>query len=369
MHTLSRRDLLRRSSFAAGAGLLLPPSALPLAGRVRTERGEPVRLNANENPYGPSAEARAAMTAHWEEASRYGAPAIGELRDLVARREGVPADHVLVTQGSSEGLCATAAAYCSAGDEVVSADPTFEMFGRYARDCGATLVPVPVDRDLGHDFAAMADKVGARTRLCYVCNPGNPTGVVAKQAELESFAQSGNERTLMFVDEAYHDFVAEDSYRSLVPLIGQANLVVSRTMSKIHGMAGLRIGFLFAKPAIVARVRRFTMGSPNAMAARAAIAALQDQENQAFCRTKNAESRQILTDTLDGLGLRHVPSHTNFVFFDSGRPAREVSDGCARSGYLIGRTFAPLTNWCRVSLGTPEQMGGFVKVLREVLAG
>ena len=369
MHTLSRRDLLRRSSAVAGAGLLLPSTSLSFVGRARVARGEPVRLNANENPYGPSAKARVAMTAHWEEASRYGAPAVGELRDLVARREGVPADHVLVTQGSSEGLCAAAAAYCGAGDEVVSADPTFEMFGRYARDCGATIVPVPVDRELGHDFAAMTDEAGARTRLCYVCNPGNPTGVVAKQAELEAFAKNGDERTLMFVDEAYHDFVAEDSYRSLVPSIGEANLVVSRTMSKIHGMAGLRIGLLFAQPAILARIRRFTMGFPNAMAARAAIAALQDQENQVFCRTKNAESRKVLTDTLDELGLRHVPSHTNFVFFDSGRAAREVAEGCARSGYLIGRTFAPLTNWCRVSLGTPEQMEGFVKVLREVIAG
>lgn len=365
MH-LDRREFFRRGSALAGAAVL--PFDAPRPARVRPRAGL-VRLASNENPYGPSPRARAAMVEHWEEASRYGASALNELRDAIAVAEKVPQDHVLVTQGSIEGLCATAAAFCKDGGGFVHAAPTYESMHGYAARLGATLVPVPLDAELAHDLPAMAARVGEGTRIVFVCNPNNPSGTIVDGAALSSFCESVGGKALVFVDEAYRDFVDDPVHRSMVPLVlAGRNVVVARTASKIHGMAGLRIGWLIAKPDLLARIRDFKMGFPNAMAARAVIASLDDREYSAYCKQQNTRARRILVDALDELGLRHAPSHTNFVFFRSKRDATELRAAFEPLGFAIGRAFPPLTDWCRVSLGTPGEMDDFVAALRKIFA-
>jgi histidinol-phosphate aminotransferase len=370
---MNRRDWLRATSLAAGAGLL---GARDLRGlqpaeyeRLARPLDGPARLHFNENPYGPSPAARAEMVKWWEESNRYFTGGSTALRRAVAAINGVPEDHVLATQGSAEGLCATAAAFTMGNGEMVHATPTYLSLISYSQHVGSRIVPVPLTGDLVHDLAAMEAAITPATRLVFVCNPNNPTGTIVPDAILRPWVERVSQRTLVFVDEAYHDYVEDPGYRSFIPMVKtNGSVIVSRTASKIHGMAGLRVGFLYAQPGILARIRDYQMGFPNAMALRAAVTAVQDTAYQDFVRARNRESKAIIYDALDRAGLRYVRSHTNFVFFRTGRPANEVAKAFEAKGVLVGRAFPPLGDWCRVSTGTPEETERFAKALPGVLA-
>lgn len=367
---LSMPSLLEAAPVAPGTapwspGLLAQEAAATLARR----RAGPVRLNYNENPFGMSPKAKAALMSAWEEHNKYDPPALGELRAAFAASAGVPADHVLVTQGSGEVLSVAALAYGMQGGEIVSGWPTFEGLPAYAEGIGATVHRVPLDPSLAHDLGAMDARVGARTRLVFVCNPNNPTGTLTADARLRDFVTSVSKRTTVLVDEAYHDFADDPSYRSMTDLVTRGeNVIVSRTASKIHGLAGLRVGFAIARPDTIRRMGSLVTGAPNSFGMRAAIAAIGDTEYQAFVRARNAEGRAALTGALTRLGRRVAPSQTNFVFFHAGMPVERVQRAASERGFLVGRTFQPYRDWCRVSIGTPDEMSAFVKALPAILA-
>lgn len=372
---MNRRDWLRNSSMLAGAGLLLGRDALAMPSATDgvldlTALGADgrARLASNENPYGPPKSARDAMMRAWDESNRYGPAGAPELRAVLAAQWKVPADHILITQGSAEGLCASAAAFCDGG-EVVSAQPTYDQLLTYAENLGAKIVRVPLDANLAFDLPAIERKVGPFTRMVFVVNPNNPTGTLVNADELEGFAKRVSAKAPVFIDEAYFEYVEVPGHRSMMPLVTQGyDVVISRTASKIHGMAGLRVGFLVARPDILARIAAYKQGFPNAMALRAAIAAVQDTDAQQFVRRQNAASRESIYRALDGLKRRYVPSHGNMVFFHTGRPITEIIKAFADRGIDIGRPFPPMLDWCRVSTGTPEDTERFVGALRGVLA-
>ncbi|MCU0624653.1 MAG: histidinol-phosphate aminotransferase family protein [Gemmatimonadaceae bacterium] len=375
--SLTRRDWIRSSSLLAGAGLVLGRDALAMPAAEAAEAAAQalplgadgrLRMAYNENPYGPPQSARDAMVKYWSEASLYQPAGIPELQRLVAAGWGVPADHVLITQGSSEGLDATAATFARDG-EIVGATPTYDRLMAYGQALGASLVPVPLDAGLVHDLPAMERAVGPFTRLVFVCNPNNPTGTIVDAGALEAFCARVAPRAPVFVDEAYFEYVEAPGHRSMMPLVTTGHdVIVSRTASKIHGMAGLRVGFLVARPALLERIRPFVMGFPNAMAVRATIAAVQDTAAQAFVRRQNTASREAIYRALDGLRLRYVPSQGNMVFFQTGRPAREVIAAFAAKGIDVGRPFPPMLDWCRVSTSTPQGTEQFAAALRGVMA-
>jgi histidinol-phosphate aminotransferase len=376
---LSRRQWLATSGLGLGAGLALPAwleAAVTGAPEARSTRDEllameqsatrarrlagPIRLNFNENPFGMSPRAKAAIMDAWSEHPHYAPPSLMALREVFAKHVGVPADHVLVTQGSSEVLDVTAIAYGLQGAEVVTPWPTFEGFAGYAEALGATVHRVPLDASLAMDLGAMDARITGATKLVFVCNPNNPTGTLVETNRLRDFVRSAARRSVVLVDEAYHDFVDDPAYRSMTDLVlAGENVIVSRTASKIHGLAGLRIGFAIAKPSIIARMAQRVTGNPNTFGMRAAIASIADTEYQAFVKTRNREGRELLTRTLTGLGKRVVPSHTNFVFFQANRPVATVSRALEERGFLVGRAFPPYGDWVRVSIGTPEEMQRF----------
>jgi histidinol-phosphate aminotransferase len=375
---MNRRDWLKASSAVAGASLLLGREASALESANSTLESlytprplaEYIRLSANENSYGPSPAAREAMAKYWDEANRYFSAGVQALRDVIAAEWGVPKEYVLITQGSSEGLAATAAAYAIGGGEMISADPTYDSLVKYGQGLGATITKVPVDPvTLSHDLPAMEAKVSAATKLMFICNPNNPTGTLVGGAQLRPFCERVSQKAVVFVDEAYHDFVEDPTFESMLSLVRlNANVIVSRTASKIHGMAGLRIGFLMAKPEILQKIRPMMMGFPNAMAARATIAAVQDKPYQQFIRQQNKTAREMVYTALDAAKLPYVKSHGNFVFFNAGRPVQQVQKAFMEKGIMVGRPFPPLLQWCRVSTGTPEEMRRFTDALRVVMA-
>jgi len=375
---LSRRQWLVTSGLTAAASVALPRllPAMPRADYSAHERAAtsarraagPARLNYNENPFGMSPKARTALMAGWDEHNKYDPPALPELRKAFAKHVGVGPENVLVTQGSGEVLDITALAYGMHGGEIVTAWPTYEGLPRYAESIGARVHKVALTGALDHDLEAMDKRITNNVDLVFVCNPNNPTGLLIDQKRVRDFVSSVSRRSVVLVDEAYHEFVDDPNYRSMVDMVRSGeNVIISRTASKIHALAGLRIGFAIARPDIIARLQSHATGNPNSFGMRAAIASINDTEYQAFVRDRTIEGRNLLTRTLTGLGKRVIPSQTNFVFFHAGVPVETVQKSLLAKGFAVGRAFPPYNDWCRVSIGTPDEMKAFVAALPEAL--
>ena len=381
---VNRRQWLINTSLVAGSTALMP-SLLPAfttrrgtyrdaldtmeqrATAMRRAAG-PVRLSANENPFGMSPKAKEAIGTGWNEHSLYGLPSTEVLRKAFAQHVGVDPSNVLITQGSSETLAIAALAYGLQGGEIVTPWPTFEGLPGYAEKIGATVHRVALTETMGHDFNALDARMTNAVNLVFVCNPNNPSSTLESPEAIRRFVSATQHRTPVLVDEAYHDFVDDPNHTSMVDLVLKGeNVIISRTASKLHGIAGLRVGFAIARPDIVQRLQRFMTGTPNAFGMQAAIASLADTQYQEFVKAKNREGRALLTSTLRAMGRTVAPSQANFVFFDAGMPVERFQAAMKAKGFLVGRRFMPYGEWCRVSIGTTEEMRTFVAALPEAL--
>jgi histidinol-phosphate aminotransferase len=359
---ISRRALLATSS------LLLAARAGPAAAQAAADAG-PVRLIANENPYGASDKALAAVRDALAEAWQYPVGREATLRRLIAAREGVAPEQVLIGDGSGEILRVAALAYARTGGGVVAARPTFDFLPSYARLLGAQVTDVPLDGALRHDLPALAAAVTASTALVYVCNPNNPTGTLVPGRELRPFVSELSRRAPVLVDEAYLDLWDDAAEHTCIDRVraGEA-VIVTRTFSKLHGLAGLRIGYAVAPAEIIQRLQPLRMSLLNTAGIAAATASYQDLEFQALSRRRVAQSLAITREALADVGWQTTDTRGNFVFFDTGRPVGEFSAAMRAQGFLVGRPFAPYETWCRVSMGTVPQMERFAAALRQYAA-
>jgi histidinol-phosphate aminotransferase len=326
------------------------------------------KLDSNENPYGPSERARRAIVEALSEGCRYPGSQYRKLEELIAKKEGVSPEHVVIGAGSGEILRMTAMAYGLQGGELLTAHPTYEGLEGAGRTISAYVHRVPLNKDLEHDLDAMDRQLTQAIRLVFVCNPNNPTGTIVSGDRVRAFCKETSRRSVVLVDEAYHDYVEAPEYSSMLDLVRQGhNVIVSRTFSKIHGLAGLRVGYGFARPDIAARLRQFRSSiGVNILGVRAAMASYQDEEFQRFSRQKNAEARTYLYRLFDELNLRYAPSHANFVFFRLGKDVQPFREAMQKRGILVGRLFPPYTDWCRVSTATMDEMKLFGAALREM---
>lgn len=337
------------------------PRALALDG--------PVKLNSNENPFGPSKNVRSVISNSFDIACRYPFQYLTKLVAEIAEKEGVSKDCVVVTGGSTEGLKASGLVYGLEGGEIIAADPTFQAMLSYAENFGAHVHRVPLNEKMEHDLDAMSKRITSKTRLIFLCNPNNPTGTLLNKDVLRDFCTSNDNKAVIFSDEAYYDFITEPDYPSMVELVKEdRNVIVSKTFSKVFGLAGMRIGYLIARPDIATRLKKAVMANTNVLAIEAAREALRDDEFYKFSLQKNTEAKQHVYKTLDGLGLSYIPSHTNFVFFKTGRPIRDIISSMERENVLIGRPFPPMMNWARISTGTMEEMRVFSAALEKVMS-
>ena len=369
MRNVDRRQWLKTIGLSSGFALLggLDALALDLPERKILESG-PIKLSSNENPYGPSKRVREIMTNTFDEACRYPFNALRGLVQMIAEKEGVTKDHVVVTGGSTEGLKATGLVYGLGGGEIIAADPTFQAMLRYAETFDAHIHRVPLDEDMGHDLEAMGRRVNNKTQLIFICNPNNPTGTLLDPDLLRDFCTSYDNKALIFSDEAYYDFITVPDYPSMVELVKEGrNLIVSKTFSKVYGLAGLRIGYLIARPDIATRLKAAVMANTNMLAIAAAKEALQDNEFYKYSLLKNEEAKTRIYKSLDELSLPYIRSHTNFVFFKSGRPISNLITDMQAQGVLIGRPFPPLLDWARISTGTMQEVNAFCTALERVM--
>lgn len=362
-----RRSFLRWIG-AAGIAVQTGALATPLLLRASTgkEPGTSIaRLSSNENPYGPCEAARRAIADALDRANRYPMEEYEELIGALSKKHDLDPARIHPGAGSTELLRAAVGAY-AAGGRLVAADPTYEDPFYYSSPFDVTKVRVPLDEDGAHDLPAMERAASAGARLVYVCNPNNPTGTIVDGARLEAFVRRVSRSSLVLVDEAYHDYVEDERYRSMVPLVREGlPVIVTRTFSKIYGMAGLRLGYgLFGTEELADRLHaHLSFAGASVVAIRAGLASLADVEFQTYCRKQNAKTRRFLIAALKERGYRVFPSHTNFVMFRLGTDVRELRKAMAARGVRIGRPFPPMTDHSRVSLGTMAELERFVEEL------
>ncbi|HWZ84697.1 MAG TPA: aminotransferase class I/II-fold pyridoxal phosphate-dependent enzyme [Thermoanaerobaculia bacterium] len=369
---ISRRSLARLLGAAAGASLLEYGPADALARASTSSSGAssgPIRLNANENPYGPCKAGLTALAGCGSVASLYPGRIQEEMRQSLAAHHRVEPDQIALGCGSSDILRMADSAFLSSGKKIVAAEPTFESVLDYAKVTRAEAVKVAQTADFRHDLPAMAAACDASTGVVYVCNPNNPTGTIVSGAELSAFIEKVPPSCLVLVDEAYHHFVEDPSYKSALDVArGRENVVVARTFSKIYGMAGMRLGYAVGSPAKIAALERCASWDNTSQAALAmGLASLADAEVVPQQRRLLNDTRRWLCAELARQGRRYIPSQANFVMIDVGEDVVPVGNAFRQRGILVGRRFPSMPDWLRVSMGTPEQMAEFVAVLQAVV--
>jgi len=375
--SLSRRGFMGILGTGAAAAALRPGlAALELTAAAETASAAAplvdtvVRLSSNENPYGPAPTAFTAMRKAFGLAWRYPDEQADALAADLAQLHGLGDDHILLGNGSSEILRLAAAAFTGPGRPVVMADPTFEAVAGYAAHGGADTVKIPLASGSRHDLPAML-RAGAGGGLLYLCNPNNPTATVTPKGEVRDFLSRVPAGTAVLVDEAYFHYAESGDYESVIPLVqDHPNLIVARTFSKIHGMAGLRLGYAVARPETRTRLRgQQAWDSLNLMAIVAARASLKDAGHLERSRRLNRETREWLRSELEKMGYRLLPSEANFVMIDLRRDVGPTIEALKGRRVEVGRRFPALPSFLRVTIGTRPQMEAFLAAFRQVSGG
>ncbi len=376
---LSRRAWFK-SALTAGAAmplglslvqeLMAAPASKAEWEYLSSVNGKLVRLGSNENPYGPSQKARQAVQQIVGEGNRYAFDQISEIEAMIAAKEGVTPDHLMLTAGSGEVLAVVGMTVGLEGGSVLSAWPTFTMLMNYAEKFKARWDRVSLDKNMAHDLEAMAAAVKPDTKIVFVVNPNNPTGTVVDNTRLKNFCIEVSKKTTVFSDEAYLEFLEPSQQQSMVELVKQGhNVIVSRTFSKIYGLAGLRIGYAVAKPELIARFKKNQLGTILSQAAVAAAkASLGDEEFMAYTRKMNAEARAYFTDYLDRKKWFYGKSQTNVLLFPAPKSGKMILEETLKKGYQIRIWDYQEKEWCRVSIGTLDEMRSFVKAFDEIVA-
>ena len=368
---MTRREWINRSATVFGGSLLGAVAGVQSlnAASTATLLDKPVRMMFNENPYGPSQIARRAMRKAFEESNLYSMRgAKGEFKELMAKLNGVAPDHIAVGFGSGEILKKAALMNGIDKGELLSPSLTFETINRYAKTMKSNVNRIPMNKNIDIDLNRMNENVNNKTKMVYLCNPNNPTGSLMNTDDLESFCSQVSKKSIVFVDEAYHEYVIDSKYRSMIDLVKSGkNVIISRTASKVHGLAGLRVGFAITTPQIAKRLESYLTDSLNIIGLRAAIASYKDKRFQNFSIDMNNKAKKVVAEYLDTKGIQYLDSQTNFMFIKTDIEISDFQPAMEKHGVLVGRPFPPFTNWCRLSMAKPEEMQkfneGFGKVL------
>ncbi len=373
MSQLSRRNLLRNLGVAGTAGLVINPTDLLKFYRENNKsrsiitNDDVIRLSANENPYSPSPMMAKAISEMNPDLCRYPNQTFRVLEEKIAEREGVHPDQVVVCSGSREGLNVVGLHYALQGGEIATCLPTYNALLTYAEHFGAMINASALDANLGFDLDAIRSSVNNKTKLVFVCNPNNPTGTLLDPKDLEKFCKEVGSDTPVFVDEVYKDYIEEPDYPSMKSLIDDGyKIIISRTFSKVYGLAGARVGYLMTHADLAKKLRRALMSGTNVLGVKMAMTALEDESFYRYSLAKNREAKNIIYDALDKVGLKYIKSHANFVFFHTGRHISDVSVQFASHGIEVGRPFPPFTDWCRISTGKVEEVRQFAAVLERI---
>ena len=348
-----------------------------IPGRSTTDDGRKVaKLSSNENPLGTSPAARAAFASAASRLERYPDASAAELRETLAAKHGLDPTRIIYGNGSDEVLHLAAGAFAGPGDEVIFVRYGFAVYEIAARRVGATPVVAP-DNDYATDVDAILACVTDKTRIVYIANPNNPTGTYATKGEIARLHAGLPKHVLLVLDHAYAEYIEGDAEDGGMALAETApNVLVTRTFSKMYGLAAERIGWGYASPAIIEAMHRIRLPFSITIAGTAAaVAALGDTAFVEHTREHNARWRAWFADEIGKLGnagLRAVPSQANFVLvlFDGALTAENAYKGLMDKGYIV--RWLPgqgLADGLRITIGTEEETRGVATALRELVAG
>src|SRR6516165_4223659 len=379
-----RRDFMGKLAVVLGyAGL--GPFQLSAQGSARhgaaAERGLPdlkkpsdydklVKLASNENPYGPPESVMKAMNAAWKYGSRYSAPD-GGIADAIAEHHGVKSENILIGCGSAEILKVVDDAFLPDHKLVVCVEPTYETVYRYATNSKAKAIAIPLTKTYDANMKEIIRVTKANARdvgVVYICNPNNPTGRIVPKDEIKMLLDSIPGDIPVFIDGAYHHFVDDANYEpSTKYVIEGRKVIVARTFSKIAALAGMRLGYAVAPKELIDQLRPFIMSySTNAIVKFGGVASLHDTANEARVKQLNKQVRDRVTGELKDYGYEVIPSQTNFFMVNVKKDVTPVAQDFLKKGFIVGRKFPPLNECLRVSVGTDEDMKGFMKAFREM---
>jgi histidinol-phosphate aminotransferase len=329
-----------------------------------------IKLASNENPLGPSPRALRAIHTVLADIARYPDGGGFTLKRALSAKLGVAPEQITLGNGSNDVLDLVARAFAQTGDEVIYSEHAFAVYELVTRAVGARPVVVPA-RAWGHDLAGMELAITPRTRLVFVANPNNPTGTWLRARELEAFLQKIPPHALAVVDEAYSEYVEEPEYPNAVAWLARyPNLIVTRTFSKIYGLAGLRVGYGVSHAGVADYLNRVRQPfNVNSIAAAAAEAALVDDEHVTRSVEINREGMRQLIQGFRRLNLNFIPSVANFLTVDIGRPAKSVYEALLRKGVIVRPVGSyGLPNHLRVTVGLPSENDRFLAALEAALA-
>src|SRR5215471_5899881 len=370
--SVSRRTFAKLLGVGAAAVVVRPSFTFAKPTQAITTpltEGGIVRLSANENPYGPSSKALQAITDSFALACRYPDEHNNVLIDKLAKLNGVNHDQILLGDGSGEILKLCAETFTgSQNGKLVAGDPTFEAILNNASANGAEVVKVPLTSSFQHDLPKMLSS--AKAGLIYVCNPNNPTASITPKDELRDFIATTPTQTMILVDEAYFHYADSHDCDTMIALVkDHPNLIVSRTFSKIYGMAGLRCGYCVAQKETIDRLRRNQMwDSVNCMALAAATISLDDLDHVPNGQRLNREAKTFVTSELDKMGYEQIPSQANFIMFDCKRPVVPLIQAMKERKVHVGRLFPALPNHMRLTIGKKSEMESFIDAFKHVTA-
>jgi histidinol-phosphate aminotransferase len=337
--------------------------------RAKYGVGQITKLGSNENPLGANPRVIAALQGALARASLYPDGASRALRQALAEANGLAPGQVMVGNGSDEVLLMIAAAFLNPGEKVLVSENTFSEYEFSGRVLDGKIVKIPLKK-FRYDLAAFRKKLRLKPKLVFLCNPNNPTGTYFTHAELRALLEAAPANTLVVVDEAYAEYAtAADFPRCLELLREFPNLIVSRTFSKIHGMAGLRLGYAYADALLIREAARVkTPFNVNLLVQAAAPAALLDKDFVRRSLENNNVGRAFLEARFREMEIEFLPTQANFICFRTPRPAVDLCEDLLKQGMIIRalRSFG-LDYWNRVTIGTPEQNERFIAALRSVL--
>ena len=358
----------RRACFAAiGGAAFFNEFALAQSSYLPDAVEGAVMINANEFPLGPCAEALDAIRQTAAKGGRYMFGESFRLAQAGATSEGLPASHCAAFAGSSDPLHRVVLAYCGKGLPLVTASPGYESPEGAASFLGAPVHAVPLRKaDLAHDVEAMLRAAAGKPALFYVTSPNNPTGTLTPRADIERLVKEMPQDSALMIDEAYIHFSVAPSAIGLID--SQKDVIILRTFSKIYGMAGLRAGLAFARPAVLNRIRPYGVGFVPSTGMVGASVSLGVKGLVEQRREYVRKTRESLFAWLTEKRVPFIPSVSNKFLFDAGRPGRQVTAALAAERIYVGRSWPSMPNHVRVTIGTPEEMAVFKTALSKVLS-
>lgn len=378
---LNRRTFLSFSLVGATAGSALSHGALaaetdasaPSVFLAPTSEN-PIRINFNENALGMSPSAQAAARDAVAKGNRYAKAEITQLHNKLCDIYKVPKNYLLLTDGSSEGIRSLLGSYSKLPKvQLVIPELTYGDGEHFANLYGVPVVKVPMLADWKVDVEGLKKAVDGYDgfSIVYFVNPNNPTSTVTPASAMEPWVRSKPKNTLFIADEAYAEYVSDPEFKSMAGLIqeGLDNVVLLKTFSKLYAMAGMRVGYAVGAPAIIKSMKDHVAGEKLSYpGVTAALVSLDDEPFKAYSKASNLKSREILSGCLNKLGVKYLPSSANFMFFELKEPIKTFQKRMADRNIIVGRPFPPALNWCRISLGTPQEMAyvaGTLEKMRE----